>query len=108
VETIDALLGYVGRRVLVAVYGWGDGELPYVMLKGTLRQGEPGGHNPETGAPVWDYFGVGDDPTTGIYLNRRQFVSGKYAEERLTIVLGRVGITVDVDVTGPDTPPPNV
>ncbi len=56
---------------------------------------------------MWDHFGVGADPTTGIYLNRRQFVNGEYADERLTIVLGRVGITVDVDVTDEHTPGPD-
>lgn len=95
--------------MLVAVYGWGDGEPPYVMLKGDLHQGEADGAD-------WDYFGVGQDAppsmwhSSGIYLSRAQFVEGHYEDERLTIVMGRVGITVEPDNVQPGAAyePPDV
>lgn len=94
VDMIDTLLDYVGQRVLVRV-GEAPGGLGYVMLKGVLRQGAPGGDDPTSGAHEWDYFGVGDDDSSGVWLSRREFVSAEYADEALTIVFGHVAITVE-------------
>lgn len=95
VEAIDRLLGLVGHEVLVRVADTTD-HPGFVMLKGTLAQGDQQSSSVSSEGQV-SFFGVGEDPSTGLYLYRDNFTGASYdAEaERLTIWLGPVAIAVE-------------
>jgi hypothetical protein len=94
VEAIDHLLGFVGREVLIRV-GNEEGHPGFVMLHGTLAQGEGVS---ETWDPEVAFFGLSDRRgSDGLYIPRRKFAGGSYEEdaERLTIWLGPVAVSVE-------------
>jgi hypothetical protein len=96
IEAIDHLLGLVGQDVLVRV---GDREehAGFVMLSGTLGQGEREPIFVPSEGPV-SFFAVGSDSgSTGIYIYREDFTRATYSAEteRLTIWLGPVAIIVE-------------
>jgi hypothetical protein len=95
VEAIDRLLGLVGHEVLVRVADT-EHHPGFVMLNGTLRQGEQESSS-GSGEGQVSFFAVGEGSSAGFYIYRDNFAGASYDAEadRLTIWLGAVAVGVE-------------